>query len=68
MNITGFQHADFKLPILSDKELNEYHTYQLSRIKCMKEFEFCYDMLPVATALKELSEQELKQRGLWLKK
>jgi len=67
MNITGFPHADFKLPILSNKELQEYHAYQVSRIKCMREFSFCANMLPVATALKELSETELKQRGLWLR-
>lgn len=68
MNVTGYPDVQPKLPILSNKELQEYHSYQVSRIKCMREFSFCANMLPVATALKELSETELKQRGLWLRK
>jgi len=66
--ITGFQELQPKLPYMDNSELVKYHAYQVSRIKCMRETEFCVDMLPVASSLKELSEQELKQRGLWLRK
>lgn len=68
MNITGFPDLQPTLPYLTDSELMKYHAYQVSRIKCMREVNFCANMLPVATALKQLSEQELKQRGLWLRK
>lgn len=66
--ITGFAHSTPQLPILNDKELSEYHAYQVSRIKCMLEVNFCVEMLPVATALRDLSEQEMKKRNLWLRK
>ncbi|CAB4183646.1 hypothetical protein UFOVP1106_34 [uncultured Caudovirales phage] len=66
--ITGFQEVQPALPILSDEKLNEFHAYQVSRIKCMREVNFCVNMLPVASALKQLAEDELKQRGLWIRK
>lgn len=66
--IQSFEDLKPTLPYLTDEKLKEYHAYQVSRIKCMREVNFCANMLPVATALKQLSEQELKNRGLWLKK
>lgn len=66
--IQSFSDLQPTLPVLNDAELVKYHAYQVSRIKCMREVNFCANMLPVATALKQLSEQELKNRGLWLKK